>query len=351
MAGYEVIVIGPHNQKEVVSGIQVIPIVGCSDRLGRIFKVARTVVQRAVLENGDLYHLHDPELLLWANLLNRTGAPVVFDMHEDLPLQVRGKVWIPKFFRPLISNLVKMFERNFIHNRPVVMAEKSYSSSRPWLNSWVEVLNFPKLDWLAHLQQESPIPSIPRVGYIGAVTKGRGSFRMIEALGELKRNGLSLQFDCIGSITPSHRDSLLELVKRNDLDNVFLPGFMRPEEGWARIAGCQVGLAVLQPLPNYLESYPTKMFEYMAMGIPVIVSNFPLYRQIVDKYNCGVVVDPLDTGAVSRAIAFLVENPKVASEMGKRGQIAALNNFNWKSEEVKLLEFYEKILSKNDFRS
>jgi len=266
-------------------------------------------------------------------------------MHEDLPHQVRHKAWVPKLVSPFLSFMVTIGEKLFIKDLPVVMAVKSYVKSREWLRTWVEVLNFPKLDWLAKLKGVADSSDVPKAGYLGGVNKERGSLIMVEAMGHLKQAGICADFDCVGPISAEHKQFLLGKAEEFGLTKVDFPGYLEPRMGWARIAECQVGLAILEPIPNYVESYPTKMFEYMGLGIPVIVSAFPLSREVVDRYQCGLAVDPLDPKAVAEAMAFIFENPAEAGRMGRRGQEAALSQYNWKSEEAKLLGFYEKVLS------
>jgi len=110
-------------------------------------------------------------------------------------------------------------------------------------------------------------------------------------------------------------------------------------EGWPIIAQCHVGLAVLHPIPNYVESYPTKTFEYMAMGLPVIASNFPLYREIVEGAECGICVDPLNPEEIAGAIRWIIDHPAEAEQMGKNGHRAVEERYNWGKEEKKLLSF------------
>jgi glycosyltransferase involved in cell wall biosynthesis len=88
---------------------------------------------------------------------------------------------------------------------------------------------------------------------------------------------------------------------------------------------------------------PIKMYEYMAAGIPVISSDFPLWRQIVDGAGCGLCVDPLDPRKVSEAIRFLLTHPKEAEAMGQRGRNAILERYNWDREKGKLLSLYETL--------
>ena len=72
-----------------------------------------------------------------------------------------------------------------------------------------------------------------------------------------------------------------------------------------------VGMVTLFPESNYIVSLPNKMFEYMAIGLPVIASNFPLWREIIEDNNCGICVDPLDSKAIRNAIQYLIDNPAI----------------------------------------
>lgn len=95
---------------------------------------------------------------------------------------------------------------------------------------------------------------------------------------------------------------------------------------------------------NYLDSLPIKMFEYMSAGIPVVASNFPLWKEIIEKNRCGVCVDPLSPKDIAKAINFIVQNPQIAQKMGENGKRAILEKYNWQIEEQKLFNIYEGLL-------
>jgi glycosyltransferase involved in cell wall biosynthesis len=90
----------------------------------------------------------------------------------------------------------------------------------------------------------------------------------------------------------------------------------------------------------------TKLFEYMNWKIPIICTDFSLWKKIiVDELNCGICVNPYDTNTISKAIRFLIDNPEVAKQMGKNGRKAVLSTYNWNTQARKLVEFYNKITS------
>ena len=93
--------------------------------------------------------------------------------------------------------------------------------------------------------------------------------------------------------------------------------------------------------PNDAASYPIKLFEYMAAGIPVISSNFPLYKEIVEGNNCGICIDPLDINAIYDAINKIAKDKVYADKMRKNGRKAIEEKYNWEGQIAKLLECYE----------
>jgi glycosyltransferase involved in cell wall biosynthesis len=109
------------------------------------------------------------------------------------------------------------------------------------------------------------------------------------------------------------------------------------------LARARLGLVLLLAEPIHVTSMPVKLFEYMAAGIPVVASDFPLWRKIVESARCGIVVNPLDSAAVAQAIGYLLDNPREAAAMGLRGRRAVVTHYNWEAEAKKLISCYEAL--------
>ncbi|MCW7755324.1 glycosyltransferase [Desulfobotulus sp. H1] len=306
----------------------------------RFFHTAWKVYKKALLLDADLYHLHDPELIVWGILLKMHGKKVVFDVHEDIPVQILSKPYIPKALRGGLSFTARIFlglvSRGF---DAIVTATPFIQARLHSVNACVvNVNNFPMEEETKEFLNEKT-ESEQYLVYAGSISPLRGMREMVEALA-LVRQPLRLK---VAGIFPEsdYKDELRQL-----------PGWQYVDElGWLdRTAVCSLirnamaGLVILHPIPNYIDSLPVKMFEYMGLGIPVIASDFPLWRSILKNNHCGLFVDPVNSSALAEAIDSLSSNPALAEQMGKNGYSAVMRQYTWKTEEQKLLDLYENML-------
>lgn len=342
-AGHEVILIAPSSADEKKDGVQIISVDHPKGRWERVWNTTRKVVQQAARIDADVYHLHDPELLPWGWAFLDAKAPVIYDMHEDFVAQLKTKDWIPRSLRPPLKEIAKMGLRVFLQNRPVIFAESSYKSRYDWVRRTTTVQNMPIVSELIDIKE--PKFSKPTIGYIGTVRPDRGSRVTLRALSILQEDGYEVAFECIGPAAPDHKQELDELQSRFGIRDVRMPGYLPPEQGWSRIARCHVGIAMLKKTPNFVGSYPTKLFEYMALGLPVITSEIPKYQDVVEDSGCGLVADPESPQDVAEKIVTLINNPERASYMGEEGRRGVQENFNWKKEGEKLVNFYDTIIA------
>ena len=105
------------------------------------------------------------------------------------------------------------------------------------------------------------------------------------------------------------------------------------------------GLLFFHPEPNHVDAQPNKMFEYMSAGLPVLASDFPLWREVLVGTGAGRCADPLDPAAIGRAIESLLADPQAAQVMGRRGREAVMTRYQWTFEERKLLALYRELLA------
>ncbi|MDJ0751168.1 MAG: glycosyltransferase [Woeseiaceae bacterium] len=342
-AGFDTVLIIPHTADERIEGVQVRALRKPRGRLSRLFLTGPELLGKALKERANAYHIHDPELTWVGLVLRLLGRPVVFDMHENLPKQIRSKDWIWPIARRPISFLVGLIERIALPWMHVVFAEVSYAQDYPWIKRSVTVLNLPRLSQLPEPNLESRDKRGFSVGYIGRLHEDRGAMTMLEALALLKEEGMTISCDIVGDGAPKLIQAMESFCRQNNLQ-VTLHGPKKSSDGLKIIAANAVGLALLKPIPNYVESYPTKIFEYMALGIPVVASDFPLYRSIIDRHTCGICVDAEDVRDVAGAIRRLCQSSEMRSKYGENGLRAVHTHYSWDEEASKLLTYYRERL-------
>jgi glycosyltransferase involved in cell wall biosynthesis len=106
-----------------------------------------------------------------------------------------------------------------------------------------------------------------------------------------------------------------------------------------------VGLVLLHPTGSHLRCLSTKLYEYMAAGLPVVGPRFDGWPQVVEQIGCGLLVNPLDPQQLAEAVRFLLENPELANGMGLRGRAYALAHCSWSGESEKLIASYDRLIS------
>ena len=343
-AGYDVTLIAKHKFDETVDGIKIIALPFPRNRLVRMFGHTWKTLRVALLQRADVYHIHDPELLPIGGLLKLlTRRPVLYDIHENVLAQIRGKTWLPRILRPVMRYLYWMIERALLRLMDaVILAEDSYYPLYRGHRSPSIIHNYPILRMQRMLPKSTA--QVFRAVYVGGVTRVRGALTMAEAATILEKCDVSIEWAVIGPVRPSNLESALNNVVA-DVPGFRVVGALPFDEAQQAIECADVGLAVLKPIPNYVESLPTKLLEYMMAGIPVIASNFPLWREIVEGNECGLTVDPLDPQAIADAICYLIEHPAEAQEMGRRGRQAVEHMYSWQGEASKLLELYERLVA------
>ena len=316
-------------------------------RANRLLRMTFTVWEaciRALSLKAELFHFHDPELLPVGFVLQAMGKKVIFDVHENIAAQIAGKHWLP--YPLFFSRVYSLLERFFLHRGMyIILAEKSYLKHYESISlNCMTLLNYPNVALKPIVPYQNRENAILYVGGIGPI---RGFDEILYALSILNRRGLLYRFDCIGSFYVHDYEKILhDKARYFGIENiVYFHGSLDNSEALNLIGQSRIGVSIMRPVPNYIESYSTKIFEYMGMGIPFIVSNFPIYRDIISiAGRCGILVDPLDAEAIADSIHYLLTHPTEAEEMGRRGRRAFENHFNWHIEEKKLLDLYARLL-------
>lgn len=289
----------------------------------------------ALSTDASIYHLHDPELIPLIPILRVMGKTVIYDAHEDLPSQVKDKHYIHrKLMAPATAAARVLVKLSSLANQVVAATEK-ISESYPVRATIVR--NYPPLR--AADRNASPAEDRERaVLYVGALSDSRGVPQMVRAADSFPE-GWHLVIAGQSSTT-SYRDRASRL---QGWDRVIDHGVVSPEAARDLMLSARVGLVTLQRTSAYIDSLPTKMFEYMSAGIPVIASDFPLWRQIVEKHDCGLLVDETDPASIAAAVHRYAQDPALVARHGRNARRAAESSLNWESQGQALLSLYDSL--------
>jgi glycosyltransferase involved in cell wall biosynthesis len=314
-------------------------------RLSRLVITTAKVYRKAKLINADIYHLHDPELIFIGLLLKSSGCRVIFDSHEDVSSQILSKNYLYAPIKFILSRMYAMLEHKMCKYFDGVVAATPFIRDKFVANNItaININNFPLISELVPVHEHKDKQL--EVCYIGGITIQRGIVEICKAM-NIVEGGVMLNL--CGAFESRNCEESIKQTK--GWSKVQFHGYV-DREGVRNILSRSIaGLVTLHPTINYRDALPIKMFEYMSAGVPVIASDFPLWREIVAGCNCGLLVDPRNPNAIAAAINFLISNPIIAKELGANGRRAVEERYNWALEESKLLNFYSDINACNDKR-
>lgn len=335
---FQVSLIVINGDSEMLDGINIIGI-NCefNSRKERFTKAVNKVLKAALELDADVYHLHDPELLRIASKLKKKGKKVIYDAHEDLPRQILAKHYIPKHLRKGIASVVESYENKVVKKVDgIITATPTINERFIKLNKdSCNINNFPILDELINIPIEKKEGL--SICYVGGITKIRGIKEIIKSIENI---------DCSVLLAGSFLETGLkeEVAEYPGWNKVNELGYLSRKGVIDVYKKSKLGLVTLHPTINYLDSLPVKMFEYMAAGIPIIASNFPLWKSIIEENNCGICVNPENPEEISSAIEVILQNEDKALEMGENGRKLIIEKYNWSIEEDKLISFYKNLI-------
>ena len=344
-AGYDVYLVERGDSYEK-NGVHIVGVGQPSGgRLSRMTSFAQKVYQAALALDADIYHFHDPELLPYGPKLKRAGKKVIFDSHEHTAEAIVEKRWISPLVRWPAYWIFSAYQR-YVGKRlnAIVTVTPHMVEYFQQINpKTVFVANYPVL---AKEEAEQPVlmEKEPSVVFAGGISEQWNHDKIIQAVGKIS----GCRYCLLGGGAPAYLEKLKSLPGWKQVDFI---GRVPHTEVADMLRKCSIGMAVLTPGRN--TGYQlgtmgnTKIFEEMMAGLPVVCTNFILWKEFVERYHCGICVDPENVEQIAEAIRYLLDHPEEARQMGENGRRAVKEEFNWSIEEKKLLALYKDILKNN----
>ena len=341
--GFDTYIVALHPKSETINNVKIISIKSSTGFFSKLVNSYRVFIKTTKLK-PDLCHIHTPLLYPFIPLLKLKKINIIVDMYENQVFSFELYNIYPSFLRKVFSFVYRNFEKLLLKNVNIIFAEDSYCEEYSWVDRYCIVLNMPILNKLNKIQVQKK--QTPTCGYIGGLSKERGILNLIKSIEILKNRNVIVNLELIGTGTNNFLKECEDLIEKNSLqEQITFYGFLEPNEAYQIVSKWWVGLATLLPMKNYYNSYPTKIFEYMALQMPIIVSNFPLYEKVILNHGCGLAVNPLNLIDIAGSIETICNNDKLRYEFSKNGLNAVNTQYSWDIEQKKLLKFYNEILS------
>lgn len=317
----------------VYEGVKVIALTKTISRFKRFFKVSIIEVYKKAIKEvkADVYHFHDPELMLVALILKVKGKRVVFDVHENNPAALLSKPYLKNLIlKHFIAKSMDLAEKFFFSFYDKIITARPDISERLIKHNPITLRNFPILPDLSNTIAKV-VPNKFSLIYVGVISEIRGILPLIDAF-----ENLDAELWLLG---PFENEALkLKCESNKNWNKVKYFGTVEPYEIFEYVKSANAGIITFLPYPNHVTTLATKPFEYMACGLPVVMSDFDYWKDFFE--DNAIYVNPTSKDSIAEGIKYLISNPELTKKMGEKNYQLATNEYNWQSESQKLISMY-----------
>lgn len=343
-AGFDVHLIAPIQTELVEDGVRIHPVRVPGTRLLRPVLGAWRAFRAARKLKAQVYQIHDPELLWIALLLKWGGAKVVYDMHESMRLHILTKTWLgPVWARKTFARLYAWFEDLAIRRLDAVivvvdsMREDLLLLHPEQAHKVLVIRNLPVLALIDRSIQKRQRDDQFTLIYVGGLSRIRGIKEVVQALEALPEVRLKL----LGPWSDeAYHNECAALPAWPQVQNL---GQVRMDEVYDHVRAADLGVCLLYPVHNYMISLPIKTFEYMACGLPLLLSNFPFWQQIFGPY--AWFANTQDPASITTAIKAAQLDVEGQRRKGLEGRQEVHTRYSWESESQRLVDLYLQLSS------
>ena len=347
-AGSEVVLLVRHDKDQVMhSGVKIISLGAPVRRQSSIRIVSRLysvllALTRALSLKADIYHLHDPELLLILPFLKlMSSARVVCDFHEDNVGFMHQKQYLPVFIRSVMAKIMVLFEWSAAHIADAIITADPGVEKRFQEKGVKTVLlyNFPRLDFFPIIHANKKKYDLV---YHGSIP--RYHMEVCFAIDKLLiQKGREVKWIFMGSYgDPEWMENYV--VEKGIKSRFEFRGRIPHDEVAGVVRSARLGIIPLPDLPKFQYNIPTKLFEFMALEMPVVMSDLPPSRPFVKECECAVMVRPDDYEAYADEIIKLLNDEETCKRMGRLGRLKVETMYNWDTEAEKLKTLYAQMI-------
>jgi glycosyltransferase involved in cell wall biosynthesis len=351
-AGYEVHIVAPHEtRREVVGGIVIWGIRKRRSKWRRLlplidlYRVAKHVA-------ADAYCCHSLESL-WVGVLlrKRTGARLFFSAREYYPESYALES--PAVLRPIVKGFTRLTEYLCCKTTDHIFAMNDHMRRKyqEWGRDATTVANYPDLSVVEGWNRQArPIDGMrcacKRIVYIGGIDVVKGVFEMIEAMSHVRDRYRDATLELIGFFDSERVETAVRrrVAILGLTDAVVFVGKLPYDVAGKHMSAADIGLYLDHLAERSTYTISNKFFEYLSLGISVVACDKPPTREVKEKHDCCVLVNPNNPEDIATGMFEILDNPEKGADMGRRGKQAVLHTYNWAVESAKMLRIYRTII-------
>lgn len=339
-AGYDVYLIAPGVESHERNGISIYGVPAHSNRFKRvIFTAFIHVFRQAKRLKADIYHFHDTELIPVGLMLRLLGKKVIYDVHENNAGAIMSRAYVKRrFVKVFLSKSIRMLEKisagrfnAIVTARPDI--SEIFSKHKPFT-----LRNFPVLPDYNDIPDIEIEKEKPVVIYVGGMTEIRGTIELISAFEQIDNAELWL----LGFFGTKEFEESCKALK--GWKNTRYLGSVEANQIFSYIKKADIGIVTFLPAPNHMTTLATKPFEYMACGLPMVMSDFPYWKDFFKEST--LYVNPADENDIAEKIKTLLSDSALRKTMGFNNLELTKTEYNWQLESNVLLDAYNHVLKK-----
>lgn len=313
------------------------------NKIQRILLSRKKNLKKALEINANIYQIHDPEFIPIGLKLKKKGKIIIYDSHEDFPRQILEKDWIPKIFRKFLSKAAEYYLKKTLKKYDAIL------SVTPHIVETLKTIS-PKVHLLTNypiiyendnnFSKNEYIDRNNHLCYAGTVYRSTLQENIIASLENID----NVSYTIVGTFNPIYKIDIKDKLKSekvNVIDKVSKNELLRIYNT------ATIGISIFDYSPNLGYKIGSlgvnKIFEYMYAGLPIICTDFELWKEIIYKYQCGIYVKPDSIQEIRDAILFLTFNKDKAYEMGQNGRRAVIDEYNWNIQGKIYLNIINKV--------
>jgi len=340
-SGYDVTLIARHDAYEEVEGVRVVPFRLWKSRVKRILFSPFRMFLLALKQRAQIYHFHDPELMVVGVMLKLWRKKVIYDVHEDVPKQILDKYWIKGLWlRKTLAFITRIFEKccALFFDRIITATPDIAVNFNP--RKTTAVRNLPLLE-LMDTDLEADIKKQKAVViYAGILSEPRGIKEIVEAM---KHIGDEAELWLLGKWQTEayHR----RCRESGGWEYTRFFGQKNQAEAYAYMKLADVGVVNFFPKANHVRALPNKIFEYMAVSLPMVVSNFPYWKE--NFSDCALFADPRNPGDIAEQIKRYLGDEQLRRQKGANGRAAIESEYSWEREKDVLIDLYRQLSNRS----